>query len=314
MKRFVFCSVAVLMAAGLSLAQNQGQAPAGQPGAAAPASQGRPQPKVTSQAEYQAYVEAAKKQNEGFQKQSPGDVEMAAMEFETKFPNSEVRSLLFLNAMQAYQSAGNSEKTLELAHKVLSIYPNDPDAMLAIANQLAAHTRDTDLDRDQRLNEATNMAQKALTAIDNNQVLLPANATPEQAEAIKSQMKAMAYAAMGTVALTKKDYPAAEKQFESATNINTAQPDPAIWLRLAVAREQEKKYPEALEAANKAVQVSPPNSQAAMLAAAQRDRLQKLVQGGGQAEPGGNSPNSAAPTPNSPAPTPNGPAPTPSPQ
>ncbi len=307
MKHSVICIIAVVAAGWLSLAQAQ-QPAQGQPaqgqGQAAPApaaqAEGRPQPKITSQAEYKAYQEAAQKQNEGFQKQSPGEVEMGAMEFETQFPNSEVRSLLYLNAMQAYQSVGNSEKTIELARKVLSLYPNDPDAMLAIANQLASRTRDTDLDRDQRLTEAMNMAQKALGAIDNN-VLLPANATPEQAEAIKAQMRAMAYAAMGTVDLTRKDYAAAEKQFQTATSINTGQPDPAIWLRLAVSREQQRKYPEALEAANKAVEVSPPNSQAAALAAAQRDRLQKLVQGGGQAQDGANPPT-PAPVPSSPTP------------
>jgi tetratricopeptide (TPR) repeat protein len=313
MKRFVFCTVAVLMAGCFSLAEAQqpaqGQPAQGQPAAQAAApQQGRPQPKISSQAEYKAYQEAAQKQNEGFQKQSPGDVEMAAMEFETKFPTSDVRSLLFLNAMQAYQSVGNAEKTIELARKILTIYPKDPDAELAIANQLASHTRDTDLDREQRLTEAMTMAQKALEDIDDN-VLLPANATPEQAAAIKNQMKAMAYAAMGTVELTRKDFPAAEKQFVAATNVPTSQPDPAIWLRLAVAREQQKKYPEALEAANKAVQVAPPSSQAATLAAAQRDRLQKLVQGGGQPQTGANP---ATPTPApapAPAPVPNSPTP-----
>jgi tetratricopeptide (TPR) repeat protein len=287
MKRFVIVTLAMLMVGLFSLAEAQ------QPAAAqAPAAQGRPQPKITSQAEYKAYQEAATKQ-------TPSELELGALEFEMKFPQSDVRTLLFLNAMRAYERAGNSEKTIEVARKVLTIYPNEPDAMLAIANQLASRTRDTDLDREERLTEATNMAQKALNSID--YVLLPANATPEQADGIKNLMRSMAHAAMGTVDLTRKDFPAAEKEFETATSVNTAYPDPVVWLRLALSREQQKKYSEALDAVNQAVKIAPAGSQVATLATAQHDRLQKLVEGGGQAQGGANSP-SPAPAPASPAP------------
>jgi tetratricopeptide (TPR) repeat protein len=308
MKRFVIFTLAVLIAGWFSLAQAQqpaqGGAAQGQAAQAQPqATQGRPQPKITSQAEYKAYQDAAAKQ-------TPSELELAAMEFEMKFPQSDVRTLLFLNAMRAYEREGNSEKTVEMARKVLTIYPNEPDAELAIANELASRTRDTDLDREERLTEATNMAKKALDNV--NYVLLPANATPEQAEGIKNLMRSMAHAAMGTVNLTRKDPAAAEKEFETATTVNTAYPDPVVWLRLALSREQQKKYPGALDAVNEAVKLAPAGSQVATLAAAQRDRLQKMVEGGGQTQSPAN-PASPAPAPTSPAPAPS-PAPTPTPQ
>ncbi|MGE0405824.1 MAG: hypothetical protein AB7O65_05960 [Candidatus Korobacteraceae bacterium] len=292
MKRFMLSILAVLVAGALGMVQAQ------QPAAAAAAPQGRPQPKVASQAEYTAFQEASAKQ-------SPGELELAAMEFEMKFPKSEVRSLLFLNAMRVYQGAGNSEKTIELGRKVLTIYPDEPDALLAIANELASRTRDSDLDRDERLSEAMSLSQKALDSVDQH-IMLPPNATPEQADGIKNLMRSMAHAAMGTVQLTKKDYPAAEKHFDTATKVNTAYPDPVVWLRLAVSREQQKKYKEALEAASQAVTIAPAGSQAANLARAQRDRLQKLVEGGA---PAGGATAAPSPAPTSPAPAPSSPTP-----
>jgi len=272
MKHFANLVMALLIVGLLGVAQAQ------QP---AVAPQGRPQPKLKTQDELKAYQEATAKT-------SPGELELAALEFSLKFPDSEIRNLLFLNAMRAYENANNPEKVVEMGRKTLEIYPNEPDALVTIANTLASRTRETDLDKDERLADAVKNAQKALTVIDTD-LLVPPTITPEQVQGIKNVMKSMAYAALGTVEMAKKNYPGAEQQFQMAANINTAQPDAVVWLRLAVSREQQKKYPEALEAANQAVKFAPAGSQAATLAASQRDRLQKLATGG-----------SASPAPNAP--------------
>ena len=78
--------------------------------------------------------------------------------------------------------------------------------------------------------------------------MIPGNAPPDRVEAYKKSMRAMAYDALGTVALVKKDYPTAETNFRKSTDLNT-QPDPVTWLRLSVALDQQKKYPQALDAA-----------------------------------------------------------------
>src|SRR5207244_1029143 len=80
--------------------------------------------------------------------------EKAANDFAAKFPDSEVRIILFKTAMRSYQSANNADKALELGRKVLAIDPDDPEALVIVASVLAERTRDTDLDKDQRLDEA----------------------------------------------------------------------------------------------------------------------------------------------------------------
>ncbi len=258
---------------------------------------GKPMPQAKSQDEFKAYQEAVSKTN-------PAEVEAAADEFATKFPSSELRPLVYRKAMYDYQNTNNADKTVAMAKKLLAIDPQNPEALVTFATVTAQSTRETDLDRDERLNEASADATKALQTIDTD-LLIPANAPPERVEAYKKSMRAMAYDALGTVAMVKKDYPAAETNLRKSAELN-AQPDPVTYLRLSVALDQQKKYQEALDAANKAVQYSADSPQANNLAKMERDRLQKLVTSGGAAAatpPTSPSPTSPQPTPVTPQPS-----------
>jgi tetratricopeptide (TPR) repeat protein len=269
--------------------------PGAQAAPAAPA-QGKAMPQAKTQEEFKAYQDAAAKT-------APAEVEAAAVAFAAKYPDSELRALIYRKAMYDYQNANNGEKTVEMAKKILALEPNNPEALVTFATITAQSTRETDLDRDERLNEATKNANQALQTIDTDMVV-PANAPPDRIQAYKNSMRAMAYDAIGTVAMVKKDYPTAETNLRKATELN-AQPDPVTWLRLSVALDQQKKYPQALDAANKAVQYSADAPQANNLAKMERDRLQKLVSTPAtQATPPAPSPTSpsAATPPSTPKP------------
>jgi tetratricopeptide (TPR) repeat protein len=108
-------------------------------------------------------------------------------------------------------------------------------------------------------------------------------------------MKSMAYSALGAIEMTKKNWPAAEQNLQKATEISAAEPDAATYLRLAMARGEQKKYPEALDAANKAVQYAPAGSQVANLAKAEHDRLQQMMAGSGGAAGTGAAGSTSAP-------------------
>lgn len=253
---------------------------------------GKPMPQAKTQDEFKAYQESASKT-------APAEVEAAADAFAAKFAQSELRVLLYRKAMYDYQNANNADKTAAMAKKIIAIDPNNPEALVTFATVTAQATRETDLDRDERLNEAAADATKALQTIDTD-LMIPANAPPERVEAYKKSMRAMAYDALGTVAMVKKDYSTAEINLRKSAEMN-AQPDPVTWLRLSVALDQQKKYPQALEAANKAVEYSADSPQANNLAKMERDRLQKLVSSGGAPA---TSPAPSSPTPTAPSPQP----------
>lgn len=261
-------------------------APAAQP--AAPAGQnGRPMPAAKTQDEFKAYSEA-------IAKPTPAEVEAAAAAFATQYPQSDLRLFVYRKAMYDYQNANSGEKTVAMARKMLALDPNNPEALVTFATVTAQSTRETDLDRDERLNEAVGDATKALQTI-NTDLIIPADAPKDRVEAFKNSLRAMAYDALGTVAMVKKDYPTAEMHLSKSAELN-AMPDPVTYLRLSVALDQQKKYPQALDAANKAVQYSADAPQANNLAKQERDRLQKLMNAGGTAAP------AASPAPSSPAP------------
>src|SRR4051812_22379604 len=105
--------------------------------------------------------------------------EAAAKDFETKFPQSELRALVYQNLMDGYQASNNADKTIEMGRKAISIDADNPVVLVMLANVVAEHTRENDLDRDQRYTEAVKYARHALETIPTNVTVSP-NTTPEK--------------------------------------------------------------------------------------------------------------------------------------
>ena len=206
--------------------------------------------------------------------------EKAADDFATKYTQSDLRGLLYSNIMRRYQQLNDSEKTLEMGRKVLTYEPNDPVALVMTATVLAERTREGDLDREERFDEALKYAQRALDTT-NTDLVVPANATAEQIESAKKVLESMAHSAIGMVDLNRKNDPEAAQQFQQSIALSSpGQVEPLTYLRLALAQDHQKQYPEALASANKAVESSPANSPVAMLAKQEVDRLSKLTGAG----------------------------------
>ncbi len=259
-----------------------------------------------TQDELKAYQDATAKTD-------PAQMEAAADAFAAKFPTSELKALLFVRAMNLYGQQNNAEKVIELGRKAIAVDPTNPISLVQIGATLVESTRDTDMDRDQRLAEAAKDSQAAIDNID--QVMVPPNAPPDRIAAVKVSILTMAHNALGMVDLNKKDDAAAEQEFLKAAEISKAQPEASVYLRLSLAQDHLKKYPEALDSANKAVQYAPAGSPVQNLAKQQQDRLQKLVSGGSSGSTGGpgipssiSTPAPAASAPASNAPAANAPA------
>jgi len=242
--------------------------PAGQ--AAAPA--GKRPPKANSQEEFAAYKTAAALTD------APA-LEKASDDFAVKYPDSELRPLLYRSAMQRYQLANNADKMLEMGKKVLAIDPDDPEALVGVAQVMAERTRDTDLDRDQRLAEARKDAERALLTVETD---IPTSGyPPEQLTAYKAFLRSEAYAVLGKLSSDAKNWPDAETSLRKSIDAFPQQVDSIAVLRLAVALDMQNKLPEALKYADQAVELTKdrPDSGAGKAARDEKDRLTKLSVG-----------------------------------
>ena len=253
------------------------QAGTAQTGAAATPAPGKRPPQAKSQAEFNDYLAASKETD-------PAALEKAADDFATKYPDSELRILLYKDAMHSYQNANNGSKMAEMADKVLKLDPDDPEALLASSEVIAERTRETDLDKDQRYEEATKEAQHALTTIDTD-VAVPAGTPQERVDAYKNLLRSSLYSVLGTIDFNQEKYPDAETLLRKSIDAYPAQPDSVVVLRLAIALDKQGKYAEALKQANTAVEMTQDNTSTGTLARRERDRLVQLTGGSPSSAP-----------------------------
>lgn len=205
----------------------------------------------------------------------PAAMEKKADDFAAKYPDSELRVVLYSRTMALYQQANAADKTVEMGRKALALEPDEPVTLITVASVLAERTRDTDLDKDERLKDATEMSERGITNLSKMQA--PAGVSPEQLKNAKDELRSMALGTLGVIAYVKKDYPSAEKQFKAAIDAYMAQPDPAQYLRLTLALDNEKKYAEALDWANKTLKISPAGSPFLELSNKEIERLKTLT-------------------------------------
>src|SRR5260370_15014712 len=148
---------AVFAMTGFGAAQSQTPPPApSAPQAQSTQPTGRPTIKAKNQAEYQAWETAIANA------QNPEAMAKAADDFAAKFPDSDLRVLLYRAAMNSYRAAGNSDKMMDMGLKVLSIDKDDPEALIVVAQVLQERTSPTDLDRYHREHHALTFAHHSL--------------------------------------------------------------------------------------------------------------------------------------------------------
>jgi tetratricopeptide (TPR) repeat protein len=271
MKRRAIIVVAMMGISALGFGQDK---PATQPAAngqaAATAPAGKRPPQAKTQPEFDAYKAAAALTDAAAQ-------EKAADDFATKYPDSELRPLLYKAVMHNYQTANNADKMLAMSQKILTFDPDDPEALLGVSQVMAERTHETDLDKDQRWGESRKDAQRALVTVDTD---VPTSGyPPEQLAAFKGYLKSEAYAILGTLDFNAKAWPDAESDLHKSIDAFPQQPDPIAVFRLSVALDMQNKYPEALKYANQAVDLTKEGTNAGDAARKEKDRLIQLIGG-----------------------------------
>jgi len=289
MKRETMLAVTLALATFVS-AQDKDKAPAATAASAQAATAqppvGKRPPQAKTQAEFDAYKAAAANTD-------PAALQKAADDFAAKFPDSELRVLLYRTAMHSYQTANKADNMMEMGRKVLKLDPDDPEALVGVAQVLAERTRETDLDKDQRLDEGTKMALHAVETADTD-ISVPPGTPQDKIDEYKGFLRSSAYYVLGTIQYTREKYSDAEGYFRKSIDALPSQPDPLAVLRLALSLDKQEKYPEALKFANQAVQMKESNqgSTLASLSRNERDRLVQLT-GGTPVKPPANAQNPA---------------------
>ena len=186
---------------------------AAQPGAAqaggAPA-QPAQKKEIKDPAEYNAYVGAVQQQNPA--------AKISGLEaFLTQYPNSVMKEDALELLMGSYQQAGNQQKMMETAQRLLQINPNNVRALalLAYTERTAAQAGQN---AQQNIANAKQHGQAGLQALQT--FAKPEGMSDADFQKLKDQMSGIFNAAVGIAALQDKDYKTAQTALHTAVQTN----------------------------------------------------------------------------------------------
>jgi len=160
------------------------------------------------------------------------------------FPDSEFKAFALQMATISAQMLNDYDKMMIYGERTLEADPNNYVVMLAMANALAQRTREFDLDKEEKLKRAEDLANKALELLATAPRPNP-QVTDEQWEQAKADFSSQAHEALGLVALVRKNYNVAVEEFKKAIDIAHT-PNAATKVRYAAALNQQGNHDEAI--------------------------------------------------------------------
>ncbi len=213
-----------------------------------------------------------------FNAQDPDARIKAAENLLTKYADTEFKPIALQLEAASYQQKNDYEKMVIFAERTIEADPKNFMAMLMLATGLAQHTRETDLDREEKLTRSEKYAKSALEALKDAAKPNP-QITDEQWTDAKKDFVAQAHEAFGMAALARKKYDVAVTEFKTAVD-NAAQPDPATMVRLAAAYNINRKPDEALAVIDKLMTMPDLHPSIKQFAQAERVRATQAKSGG----------------------------------
>lgn len=167
----------------------------------------------------------------------------------TSFVDTQFKGILLDMAVEAAEQKGDMALVQTWAERDLQADPHSYVAQLAMANALAASTREFDLDKDDKLNKAEKSANDAIESLKTAQKPMPSipDANWEQS---KKQSQGQALQILGIINTKRKKYDDAVGYYKQAMELA---PNPNIEVRIGDAYEKEGKYDEAITTLDKAL-------------------------------------------------------------
>lgn len=166
-------------------------------------------------------------------------------DFVKKFADTEFKVWVYTQAADAadHMRDGGSQVII-YSQLAIDADPKAYNPMLMISAELARSTRENDLDKEEKLAKADKFAHMAMDIIPT--AAKPNNGlTDPQWEEIKKEFMGDAHRDLGMIAAVRKKYDVAVAEFKQAVEI-PQEPDPATFVRLAGAYDDNKQPDEAL--------------------------------------------------------------------
>ena len=222
----------------------------------------RAQPKAKSPKETEAL-------NAMFTAQT-ADARIAAAEnVLTKFADTEFKATALYFEAASYEQKGDYEHAVVFGEQ----------AMLLLAREIAGHTKEFDLDREDKLAKVDKYAKAAIELVKVAPKPNP-NLTDDQWAAAKNDFDSQAHEALGLAAMVRKKPAIAETEFKVAIDDDADKPDPAVVVRLGMAYLQEAKYDDAIATFDKVMAMADVAPQVHQFAQAERVRAIQKKNGG----------------------------------
>ena len=184
------------------------------------------------------------------QLRDPAKLIESAAEFSKLYSASEFLSQVHRLEMRSHQAMDDPQNTVAACERLLSVRPNDPEALLTLAKVLPSLKRD----RDANLNVAEKHAQSAMQEIA--ALRAPRSMTIKQFEEIIRGMQAGVHEALGMIAFQRGQYAQSVSEFEHSIRLHPGE-DGRLYYRLGVACRFTRSRAKAEAALRRATELGP---------------------------------------------------------
>jgi len=178
---------------------------------------------------------------------APDGVIKAADDLVSKYNDTPYKEVALYLEATAYQRKRDNEKAQIYAERVLDINPKHYQAELLIGDIIATTTRENDLDKEEKLTKAEKLLNDSIANVQSAPKPNPQLSDAQWDEG-KKQIAGEAHNDLGLVALDRKKYDLAVKEFQTSVDMD---PQPAYQVRLASALQSAGKNDEAIVVCDK---------------------------------------------------------------
>ena len=201
--------------------------------------------------------------------QTPDDKIKAVDALVTKFTSTDFKGIALYQAADAYEQKGDHAKAVVYAEEAIEADATNFRAEILIANILAGQTKDSDLDKSEKLARAEKLAKSGLEHAEKAQKT-PLFQIPDAAwETSKKAAMAQGWSALGTIATVNKKTDEAVTDYEKALALD---PDPIAMIRLGRVLMAAHKNDEAIAWYDKALAAPDANEQIKKIATSDKAR------------------------------------------